>query len=101
MVQFHAEMEYVSAWQSGARKGFLILLAPARERIAMIAKLGIASKFAHDSGLLYFEVQSLNCIRGGMPYTTDIFIVAQHVEIVCDGVLNADCYAVALSDSWS
>ncbi len=27
----------------------------------------------------------------------DIFIIAQHVEIVRDGVLNADCYAVALS----
>ncbi|SRR6266567_2311223 len=33
-------------------KVFLILLAPARERIAMVAKLGIASEFAHDERLI-------------------------------------------------
>jgi len=44
--------ECVSAWQAGARKGFPVLLAPARERIAVEAKAGIAPEFAHDERLV-------------------------------------------------
>src|SRR6266404_1662461 len=77
---------------------FLIFLTPASEGITMVAKSSVAAEFAHDERLIILRGPvNLVRVRDRVSIPANIFIVPQHIEIVRDGVLNADLDAVSLT----
>src|SRR5215472_11728077 len=77
----------------------LVFFAPARELVGMVTEERVTSKFTHDQRLIIirYPIGSISVCRC-VYIPADVLIVTQHIQIICDGIIDADHNAISTRD---